>query len=273
MSLEAVLNSLHAEGVPVEKIPKKKPAILIQPSHTSFDSVQCDELQWWFLVPQPGKSALAFKYDLETDDLSMIEHLACGGAARVHQTDCLECTIRTWSMYKSWRCDRATWYCALTASQAIWLAVITQQDSLKELSTFKDEDFYEQWGDVGPRRLADTGRFQAIGPDTYTMQEGEGMGAGTFDVQVGEKVFTCLRVLDIGPQASEYEEIGEVFINREGRVVLYRQYWGRFMGGEQDWCSVFPNNPRLTINGCVYVQRNCTGRCHDLLTGTALGIG
>lgn len=64
-----------------------------------------------------------------------------------------------------------------------------------------------------------------------------------------------------------------------GRTILYRQYRGRLMRYNRDQDAAerfpdvrFPRNPRIAIDGCVYVQCNCSGKAHDVITNTGLGI-
>ena len=50
-------------------------------------------------------------------------------------------------------------------------------------------------------------------------------GAGTYEVRIGENVFTCLRVLQLeGLVTDEDAPIDEAYITPEGRTVLIRDY-------------------------------------------------
>ena len=43
-------------------------------------------------------------------------------------------------------------------------------------------------------------------------------------------------------------------------------------GEDSDLSERFPANPRIVVDGCVYVQCDCTGRAHDVITNTGLGL-
>ena len=49
-----------------------------------------------------------------------------------------------------------------------------------------------------------------------------------------------------------------------------RRYDGRFYRGG-DLLERYPEHPRITIDGNVYVQCDCSGRAHDDITDTSLG--
>jgi hypothetical protein len=141
------------------------------------------------------------------------------------------------------------------------------------LSTFLDKGFEQNWGKGERRRLYDDGRYQRQPDGSHRMTNGQGLGAGVYDVTIGEKSFCCLRVLDVNQTPSEYDEISEAFVERGGRTVLYRQYRGRLCGvGKVDWAETYPDNARLVISGCVYVHCDCTGRAHDVITNTSVGV-
>ena len=79
--------------------------------------------------------------------------------------------------------------------------------------------------------------------------DGQGIGAGSYDVTIGEKTFHCLRVWDTaGSPPSEQAELSEAYIDQAGRVVLFREYWGRQMGkGDTDWAVKYPDNIRSSL--------------------------
>jgi hypothetical protein len=39
-----------------------------------------------------------------------------------------------------------------------------------------------------------------------------------------------------------------------------------------DLAQKYPANRQIVINGCVYVQCDCTGRAHGIITHTGLGV-
>ena len=105
-------------------------------------------------------------------------------------------------------------------------------------------------------------------------QKGRASAAGTYDVTIGARTFHCLRVWDTGGSPpNEQTELSEAYIEPGGRVVLFREFWGRHMGKEDtDWAVKYPDNIQIVIDDCVYVHCDCTGRAHDLITNTSLGV-
>ncbi len=134
-------------------------------------------------------------------------------------------------------------------------------------------DFFEdQWGGaMTRRRIVDDGRYQRQPDGSYKLTDAQGLGAGTYDVTIGENTFHCLRVLDPDIDKPNGGELNEVYIEREGRTVLHRRYDGRDYRG-QDLVSKFPNNRRILIDDVVYVHNDCSGGANDDITLTGLGI-
>ena len=142
-----------------------------------------------------------------------------------------------------------------------------------ELYTVFDDDFENQWGaSLNPdRKLYDDGRYQLQPDGSYETTNGNGLGVGTYDVTIGGKTFRCLRVLEPDLDEPEGGELSEVYVERGGRTVFHRRYDGRFYRGG-DLLQEYPGHPRITIDDQVYVQCDCTGRAHDYIMDTSLGI-
>ena len=138
-------------------------------------------------------------------------------------------------------------------------------------STFVDEGFEGDWGKGDKRKLYDDGRYQLQADGSYKITDGKGLGAGVYDVTIGENKFCCLRVLDPDLSASEGGELVEAYVERGGRTVFFRRYDGRFYRGT-DLVQKYLNNIRIVINGVVYVHCDCTGRAHDTITNTSLAV-
>jgi hypothetical protein len=65
--------------------------------------------------------------------------------------------------------------------------------------TEADREFEAAWGGTGPRRLVDSGRYQQHADGSYRITGTSDPGAGVFRVQIGSRMFTCLRVIDLVP--------------------------------------------------------------------------
>ena len=255
--------------------PAIRPAITIVESDEKITQIDHPELQWWPIIPALGNRSMQAYYEADTLELSEVTEMVATSPARVHQLDCVEIAVRERAMREDWKMAGMTqlFFARLDEDETRWLGVVQQVGGRKVLETFRDEGFEANWGQGEKRKICDDGRYQRQPDGSYRTTDGQGIGAGSYDVTIGARTFHCLRVWDTGAPPSEHEELAEAFIERGGRTVLYRQYWGRQMGkGDTDWAEKYPDNIQIVIDGCVYVHCNCTGRAHDVITNTALGV-
>ena len=256
--------------------PAIRPSISITKSQNRITQVDLRELQWWPVVPTCGDRSMQATYEIDTLELSAVTRMEVTGPARVHSLDCVEIEVQERAIRKDWGVPGkpSLFYARLDEEETKWLAVFQDMDGTKELKTFKDDWFEANWGSGEKRKIRDEGRYVRHPDGTYSTTCRTGIGHGTYSVKIGERTFRCIRVWDtLGLPPSEERELSEAYIDPTGRVVLYRQYRGRRMGfGNTDLAATFPRNARIVIDGCVYVHCNCTGRAHDVLTSTALGV-
>lgn len=254
--------------------PLTRPEIRIVESNEKSMEIDCLELQWWFAIPRLHNHTMSAFYEIDTLELSVVVDLMAVRPATIHGVACVEIQVDEWPMRIDWQTTAypTRFYSKLDEAVTGWVGVVQSLEGKEVLRTFHDPGFAQDWGMNGKRRLYDDGRYQRQSDGSYCITSGQGVGAGVYDVTIGEQTFCCLRVLDVVPAPSEYGELGEAFVARNGRTILYRQYQGRLWGGApKDRVATYPNNARLVIDNCVYVQCNCTGRAHDVLTNTAVG--
>ena len=256
--------------------PTTRPSISISKSDKKITQLDLPELQWWPIVPSLGHHAMQATYEADTQELSAVTEMRATSLARIHAQDCVEIAVREQAIREDWDVPGSPqlFYASLDEKETRWLGVVQQMGERKVLRTFKDDWFEADWGRGAERMICDEGRFQRQPDGSYRTTGGQGKGVGTYDVTIGARTFLCLRVWDtLGSPPSERHELAEAFIEEGGRVVFYRQYRGRQMGpGNTDWAIKYPQNPKIVIDGCVYVHCNCTGRAHDLITNTAIGV-
>ena len=256
--------------------PATRPAIAITESDNKITQLDLPELQWWPIVPFPANRSMQATYEADTLEMSAVTEMVVTGPARVHDLDCVEIAVQERAIREDWDVPGRPhlFYARLDEKETRWLGVVQQMGDRKVLRTFRDEWFAADWGQGEKRTIIDDGRYQRQPDGAYRTTDGQGIGAGTYDVTIGEKTFHCLRVWDTaGSPPSEHAELSEAYIEPGGRVVLFREYWGRHMGkGDTDWAVKYPNNVKIAIDGCVYVHCDCTGRAHDIITNTALGV-
>ena len=256
--------------------PTIRPSISIARSDKKITHIDLPQLQWWPIVPSLGHHSMQATYEADTLELSAVTEMSATSLARIHDLDCVEIVVREKAIREDWDVPGSPhlFYARLDEKETRWLGVVQHLDDRKVLRTFKDKWFEADWGRGAERMIFDEGRYQRQQDGSYRTTDRKGMGAGTFDVTIGGRTFHCLRVWDtLGSPPSERRELAEAFIEESGRVVFYRQYRGRQMGpGNTDWAIKYPYNLKIVIDGCVYVHCNCTGRAHDLITNTAIGV-
>ncbi len=254
--------------------PLTRPVIRIVESNEKITAIDCLELQWWFAIPRLHDHTMSAFYEIDTLELSAVNNLVAVSAATIDQVACVEIQVNEWPIRTDWQTASmpTRFYSRMDDDTTGWVGVVQKSQGQALLRTFRDKGFDQDWGMNGKRNLYDDGRYQRQPNGSYHITNGQGLGAGVYTVTIGEQTFCCLRVLDIGPTPSEHGELGEAFVTRGGRTVLYRQYQGRLWGGgTKDRVEIYPNNARLVINDCIYVHCNCTGRAHDVITNTAVG--
>ena len=256
--------------------PAVRPAITIAQSDNKITQLDLPELQWWPIIPSPGNRSMQATYEADTLELSAVTAMVVTGLARVHNLDCVEIAVQEQAIREDWDVPGRPhlFYASLDEEETRWLGVVQQIGERKVLRTFSDEWFAADWGQGEKRTIIDDGRFQRQPDGTHRTTDGQGIGAGTYDVTIGARTFHCLRVWDTaGSPPTEHAELSEAYIEQGGRVVLFREFWGRRMGkGDTDWAVKYPHNIKIVIDGCVYVHCDCTGRAHEIVTDTALGV-
>ncbi|MFO7900171.1 MAG: hypothetical protein R6V58_14070 [Planctomycetota bacterium] len=213
--------------------PRTRPGIVIGPSRAEPFAVECPELRWWFAVPAPGERTRWATYDPPTGGLSGASDLRAVRPARVHGVDCVEIEVRDWEPKAG---GAAPWrmFARLTETTAGWLATLKlDEDGTRELFTCLDEGFDDDWGEA-PRRLEDRGRFRETDDGVYvqsddrSLRTGGAIGLGVARVRIGQRAFTCLRVLDLDEgQPDERGILMEGYLTRAGRTILCRRYMWR----------------------------------------------
>lgn len=263
-----------AKGQLSHPFPPTRPDVNIVESESKIDKVDCLELRWWYSIPQLGDHTMWASYDAETHQLSYVTDMIASAPARIHGVECVEIQVNEWSSDGGWENGKLVFYARTEeSSESRWIAAMQQSGGKVEFSTILDEEFEDQWGASknSSRKLYDDGRYQLQPDGSYKTTGRGGLGAGTYDVSVGGSTFRCLRVLEADLDEPEGGELSEVYMDLRGRTVFHRRYDGRFFRGE-DLLQKYPDHPRITIEGQVYVQSDCTGRSHDDITNTALGV-
>lgn len=253
--------------------PQQRPDVKIAESDDRITEVDCPELQWWFTTPQMGEHYFIAAYDALTLELAEVKEIIATAPATVQDIDCVELRVKEWAVREGWPTGPELMYATLEKHCARWVAIfMTSEDGRKIFDAVGTDFFEDQWGGaMTRRRIVDDGRYQRQSDGSYKLTDAQGLGAGTYDVTIGENTFHCLRVLDPDLDEPNGGELNEVYIESEGRTVLHRRYDGRSFRGS-DLVSKFPDNRRIIINDVVYVHHDCSGRANDDITLTGLGM-
>jgi hypothetical protein len=256
---------------PRRRFPATAPAIRVEASEERLDPIDCQELQWWHAIPRLGDRTAFAAYDVDTGELDFAHEVVSTAPVSVDGRDAVELLFSEWS--RDLHPDRIAidrFTCVLDQDRARWLAVTLDADGEARTLTEGDPEFECGWAGTGPRRLVDGGRYQQRADGSCRSTGTSDMGAGVYRVAIGPRVFTCLRVIDLVPFDDESAELGVAFVEPGGRTVLYREYSTRAMGDDwQAWRAEHPGR-EIVINGNLFLQRDCTGFAHDVLTTASM---
>ena len=257
---------------PKHPFPQKRPDVKIVESDDRISEVNCSELQWWFAVPEMGEPHFRAEYDANTLELDVIVEMTPTASATIRGINCVELRVEEWLVPRDWPPGGVPdlMYATIDDTYTRWISVVDTIDGKRVSNTIGDDGFEEQWGGPAKRRIVDDGRYQLQADGSYKITDGQGFGAGTYDVTIGENTFHCLRVLDVDISDPHGGELAEVFVeSSNGRTVFFRRYDGRYLRGH-DLVAKYPNNRRIVINDVVYVHSDCSGWSHDQLTSFSL---
>ena len=262
--------STRRQGVKRQPFPGRRPEIRITESRAQPFAIDCRELRWWFGLPEIGDCTLWATYDPPEWRLSGVTEMDAQGPAEIHGLEGVEVEVNQWEPETGWQLSTWTMYGRLTEDAVQWLATVRLEGDQLRLYTLMDEYFDQNWGSAS-RRIEDRGRFalQEDGSFQQQNQSPEALGAGMYSLRIGDRKFTCLRVLDVEEEPAEEGILVEAFLTRQGRTVLFRRYNGRLWGkshGRPPWDEALPDHARLVIDGVVFVH------WYDCLTGLACGI-
>ena len=266
--------------------PRLRPEIRIVASGEEAFRIDFKEMAWWFIVPEVGDRVRWASYDPPKEGdapwrLSETVSLAARRHAVIHGRSCVEVEVENQYFDQDGRLqkreeDRHVKVWGHLAENAVeWIAVESlRPDGTRELTTFLDEGFYDDWA-PSPRLIEDRGclHLQTDGSFARQADAPEVMGAGVFDVHIGQQRFTCMRVFEIEKEATERDVMVEAYITQAGRTVLFRRYnsnrWAKRdapphnWGEEMTWEEDLPHTDRMIIDGVTYVH------CYDNLADTA----
>jgi hypothetical protein len=260
--------------------PRQRPDITITPSEEPAFEVDWRELAWWFAIPEVGDHTVWAIYDPPEWRLTSYTDMQALRPAEVHGIDGVEIATSAHEIADMEHPHPWTFFARLTERRVQYLATMSLQNGTRRLYTLLDEGFDEDWGE-SQRCVRQTGRFVQQADGSYRqraehLHPGEDAeGIGVCQVTIGDRSFTCLRVLDVGHVLTEDGILMEGYLTREGRTILCRRYngrqWhrepGRAHADKPPWDERFPTHNRIVIEGVTFVH------WYDCLSDRACGIG
>ena len=261
--------------------PMVRPGIVVERLAARASPIDMRELTWWFVVPEFDDDVCWAEYQPTGvgTEWRLTRSTAMRTARRsvIHDRDCVEIEVDEASypvdgLLVPPPAGRHTkvWG-RLTETDVEWVAVEqAASDGTQKLQTFLDDGFEEDWGTCA-RRIDEGEYLVAVADGSFGRRpETPAVFAdGVYTVQVGERTFTCTRVIEMEKEATELEVVVLAYVDANGRTLLFRRYDGnrRVPGGEtQPLTDLLPRADQLVIDGITFVHS------YDYITATACGI-
>lgn len=249
--------------------PTVRPDIVAERLDVRASPIDMRELTWWFVVPalddevrwaeyQPTGAGTQWRLTRST-----VMHTA--RHAVIHDRDCVEIEVDEASFPVEGLlvpppagCHTKVWG-RLTETEVEWVAVErAASDGTRVLDTFLDEGFEQDWG-ACPRRIEAGEWLVAAADGSFGRRPGVPavFADGVYTVHVGDRAFTCTRVVEMEKDASELDVVVVAYVDANGRTLLFRRYDGsrRVPGGEsQRRENLLPDVDRLVIDGMTFVH-------------------
>lgn len=259
--------------------PTVRPDIVVERLEVKASPVDLRELTWWFVIPELDDEVRWAEYQptgVETEwRLTRSTAMRTAGPAVIHDRDCVAIevdevrypvdglVIPTDRHTKVWG--------RLTETDVEWVAVEqAASDGTRRLDTFLDDGFDQDWGACA-RRIEAGEWLVAAAESNFGRQPGipAVFADGVYTVQVGERTFTCTRIVEMEKETTELDVVVLAYVDTNGRTVLFRRYDGnrRTTGSEsQRREDLLPYADRLVIDGMTFIHS------YDYITAAACGL-
>lgn len=236
----------HKQDLRKRGLPIHRPEVTVTEMAVQPFSVDCPELKTRFIIPKVGEHTLSVSYRAPDWKCHEAEELRVVKPALIHGVEGVEIEVKM-----NWEsCNILTIYGCLTEDSVRYLATVYEHEGTMHLRTFLDGEHYTwAWPEM-PRRLEDTGRYIEQEDGSYKQAHSsdseEASGAGVFSVKIGEREFTCLRIIQPeGNVKDVHAPFHETYITQEGRTVLNRVYCHDYYSKD----IPVDRNTRLVIDG------------------------
>ena len=243
----------------MNKLPLTRPIIQIQPQPEKSFMVTLQEAPWMYCLPEVGAKTVWGIYDQPDWKLTDCTTTQTLQAAEIHGIDCVQVKLCDYSSPKKSTPDRKWNLFIHTDADQIQLVASSKMKKEKFIfETLLDESFFNNWGPAYYRTIQDAGFAVYDSPEQNSISGQEEeiyTGAGIYTINIGEKSFDCLRVLN--RWSGNPLIFSESYVSEEGRTVLFRRYnhpdWRR-QPNTPPWDEKLPDAALFYVNGQKYVH-------------------
>lgn len=251
------------KGDLMKTLPEYMPKYQITEKKEAPFSVKWEELMGWFLVPRLGEELSWGMYDQPSGLCDHVYDMKVTGRAKVHGIEGVELTAREADYSKKEEVIERTFVAQLTDTHCRYLAMIRNDDGVRNYITFLDgEEFMNCWGfgedNCGNEvNLSPKGDIQRSGNIITTAKKDFLLDiVGRYDVTICGKTYDTVCVMDV--QTYNNGVVSEQFLDKNGRTILWRRFnkddWHIKHYGGKRWSEQLPDNDRLIVDGETYVQ-------------------
>jgi hypothetical protein len=271
---------MSKQKIETPPFPIIRPEITITPTDEPVFDVDLREMTWWFAIPEIGDHTSWAMYDPPEWQLICWYDMQTVRPAIIHGIEGVEIDTTEHEIVDNEEHINPSKHFVRLAEDTVQnLAVLSLEGDKRRLYTLLDERFDENWG-RGARRIRQSGRFKqqsdgSLDQIAEYLVPGETTEAmDVCKVTIGDRSFSCLRVLSLDHTFNENSVMIEAYLSRESRTLLCRRYngiqWNRGPGSayadKPPWDERFPDHNRIVIDGVTFVH------WYDDLSDRAVGI-
>jgi hypothetical protein len=241
-------------------LPLIRPDISIRPlENVSFD-ITINEVPWMNCRLELNEKAVWGMYDLPNWNLTDCNITHAYRQANIHGIDCLEIKTDEYSSPQEPEPSSSRSLFIHSDNESIqYVATSKIINNKLHMLTLFDNEFIKAYSLEMPRKIKNSGfgvyndkNFNKI--DVTTQDDSLLLGAGIFEVTIGERKFECLRLID---RWENTRGLVENYISRDGRSILFRRYnhpvW-KLERYKKRWDEALPDTNRIYINSEKYVH-------------------
>lgn len=249
--------------------PTVRPDIVVERLEVKASPFDMRELTWWFVIPELDDEVCWAEYQptrVGTEwRLTRSTAMRAARPGVIHDRDCVEIEVDEESYPVDGLLDpppagrHTKVWGRLTETDVEWVAVEqAASDGTRRLDTFLDDGFDQDWGACA-RRIEAGEWLVAAAEGNFGRRPGTPavFADGVYTVQVGERTFTCTRIVEMEKEATELDVVVLAYVDANGRTLLFRRYDGnrRVTGAEpQRREDLLPHADRLVIDDMTFVH-------------------